>query len=73
MKDLLLKKKKKMCFLCYSFRTIAVLKLNLNTTYIKTGEGNGNPLQCSFLENLRDRGAWWAAISGVTQSWTRLK
>ena len=37
------------------------------------GEGNGNPLQCSCLENPRDGGAWWAAISGVTQSWTRLK
>ena len=36
-------------------------------------EGNGNPLQCSCLENPRDRGAWWAAISGVAQSWTRLK
>ena len=34
------------------------------------GEGNGNPLQCSCLENLRDGGAWWAAICGVTQSWT---
>ena len=37
------------------------------------GEGNGNPLQCSCLENPRDRGAWWAAFSGVAQSWTRLK
>ena len=37
------------------------------------GEGNGNPLQCSCLENPRDGGAWWAAIYGVTQSWTRLK
>ena len=37
------------------------------------GEENGNPLKCSCLENPRDRGAWWAAISGVTQSWTRLK
>ena len=37
------------------------------------GEGNGNPLQCSCLENPRDRGAWWAAIYEVTQSWTRLK
>ena len=37
------------------------------------GEGNGNPLQCSCLENPRDRGAWWAAVSGVTQSQTRLK
>ena len=37
------------------------------------GEGNGNPLQCSCLENPRDEGAWWAAVSGVAQSWTRLK
>ena len=37
------------------------------------GEGNGNPLQCSCLENTRDGGAWWEAIYGVTQSWTRLK
>ena len=36
------------------------------------GEGNGNPLQCSCLENPRDRGAWWAAVYGVAQSWTRL-
>ena len=37
------------------------------------GEGNGNPLQCSCLENPRDGGAWWAAIHGVAQSRTRLK
>ena len=37
------------------------------------GEGNGNPPQCSSLENPRDEGAWWAAVYGVTQSWTRLK
>ena len=37
------------------------------------GEGNGNPLQCSCLENPRDGGAWWAAVSGVAQSRTRLK
>src|SRR5574337_449816 len=37
------------------------------------GGGNGNPLQCSCLENPRDGGAWWAAIYGVAQSWTRLK
>ena len=37
------------------------------------GEGNGNPLQCSCLENPRDGGAWWAAISGVTLSRTQLK
>ena len=34
------------------------------------GEGYGNPLQYSFLENPWDRGAWWAAIYGVAQSWT---
>jgi len=37
------------------------------------GEGNGNPLQCSCLENPRDEGVWWAAIYGVQQSQTRLK
>ena len=37
------------------------------------GEGNGNPLQYSCLKNPVDRRAWWAAIYGVTQSWTRLK
>ena len=35
--------------------------------------GNGNPLQCSCLENPRDSGAWWAAVYGVAQSRTRLK
>ena len=37
------------------------------------GEGNGNPRQCSCLENPRDGGTWWAAIYGVAQSRTRLK
>ena len=37
------------------------------------GEGNSNPLQCSCLENPRDGEAWWAAVYGVTQSWTQLK
>ena len=36
------------------------------------GVGNDNPLQCSCLENPRDGGAWWAAVYGVAQSWTRL-
>ena len=44
-----------------------------NWTELKTGEGNGNPFQCSCLENPRDRGAGWAAIYGVAQNWTRLK
>ena len=37
------------------------------------GGGNGNLLQCSCLENPRDGGAWWAAVYGVAQIWTRLK
>ena len=45
----------------------------LKTGKMLHGEGNGNPLQYSCLENPRDRGAWWAAIYGVAQSWTRLK
>ena len=36
------------------------------------GEGNGNPLQYSCLENPMDGGAWWAAVHGVAKSWTRL-
>ena len=47
------------------------LHFHFSLSYI--GEGNGNPLQCSCLENPRDGGAWWAAIYGVAQSWTRLK
>ena len=37
----------------------------------RMGEGNGNPLQCSCLENPMDGGAWWTAVQGVTKSWTR--
>ena len=37
------------------------------------GERTGNPLQCSCLENPRDWGAWWAAVYGLAQSWTRQK
>ena len=37
------------------------------------GEGNGNPLQCSCLENPRDGEAWWPAVSGIAQSQTQLK
>ena len=47
------------------------LHFHFSLSYI--GEGNGSPLQCSCLENPRDRGAWWAAVYGVAQSWTRLK
>ena len=46
---------------------------HFSRAYRLSGEGNGNPLQCSCLENPRDGGAWWAAVYGVAQSWTRLK
>ena len=48
-------------------------RLHFHFSLSCTGEGNGNPLQCSYLENPRDGGAWWAAVYGVAQSWTRLK
>ena len=40
---------------------------------VSSGEGNGNPLQYSCLENLTGREAWWATIHRVAQSWTQLK
>ena len=48
-------------------------QLHFHFSLSRIGEGNGNPLQCSYLENPRDGGAWWAAVYGVTQSWTQLK
>ena len=48
-------------------------RLHLHFSLSCIGEGNGNPLQCSCLENPRDGGTWWAAVYGVTQSRTRLK
>ena len=48
-------------------------KLHFHFSLSCIGEGNGNPLQCSCLENPRDGGAWWAAIFGVARSRTRLK
>ena len=45
----------------------------LSCPILWVGEGNGNPLQCSCLENPRDGEAWWAAVYGVAQSPTRLK
>ena len=47
-------------------------RLHFPFSFSWTGEGNGDPLQCSCLENPRDRGAWWAAVYGVAQSRTRL-
>ena len=48
-------------------------RLHFHFSFSCIGEGNGNPLQCSCLENPRDGRAWWAAVYGVTQSRTRLK
>ena len=53
--------------------TESVRERVINYADCPRGEGNGNPLQCSCLENPRDRGAWWAAVYGVAQSRTRLK
>ena len=56
-----------------SLRVRPTEQLHFHFSLSCIGEGNGNPLQCSCLENPRDGGAWWAAIYGVAQSWTRLK
>ena len=48
-------------------------RLHFHFSLSCVGEGHGNPLQCSCLENPRDGGAWWAAVYGVAQSRTRLK
>ena len=48
-------------------------RLHFHFSLSSIEEGNGNPLHCSCLENPRDGGAWWAAVYGVTQGWTRLK
>ena len=48
-------------------------RLHIHFSLSHIGKGNGNPLQCSCLENPRDRGAWWAVVYGVAQSRTRLK
>jgi hypothetical protein len=48
-------------------------RLHFHFSLSCVGEGNGNPLQCSCLENPRDGGAWWASVYGVAQGRTRLK
>ena len=48
-------------------------RLHFDISLSHNGEGNGNPFQCSCLENPRDSRAWWAADYGVAQSWTCLK
>ena len=57
----------------FTFHFYALEWLHFHFSLLCTGEGNGNPLRCSCLENSRDGGAWWAVIYGVAQSWTRLK
>ena len=49
---------------------IAFLQCKKATSLFCIGEGNGNPLQCSCLDNPRDGGAWWGAVYGVAQSRT---
>ena len=56
-----------------SLRVGTTDRLHFHFSFSCIGEGNGNPLQCSYLENPRDGEAWWAAIYGVTLRWTRLK
>ena len=48
-------------------------RLHFHFSLSRIGEGNGNPLQCSCLEDPRVGGAWWAAVYGVAQNWTWLK
>ena len=48
-------------------------RLHFHCSLSCIGVGDGDPLPCSCLENPRDGGAWWAAVYGVAQSWTRLK
>ena len=56
-----------------SRRSDTTERLHFHFSLSCIGEGNGNPLQCSCLENPRDGGAWWAAIYGVAQSQIGLK
>ena len=56
-----------------AFSSTRVRKHQFFGTQSSFKEGNGNPLQYSYLENSMERGAWWAAVHGVAQSWTWLK
>ena len=53
-------------------KVATVIYFILGGSKITVGEGNGTPLQYSCLENPMDGGAWWAAVYGVAQNWTRL-
>ena len=56
-----------------SLKSDTTERLHFHFSLSCIGEGNGNPLQCSCLENPRDAEAWWAPVCGVAQSRTRLK
>ena len=55
-----------------SWKSPWILSSQEQTPTTEAGEGKGNPLQYSYLENPMDRGAWWTTVHGVTKSWTRL-
>ena len=59
--------------LCCTAESDTIERLPFHFSLSCIGEGNGNPLQRSCLENPRDGGAWWAVVYGVAQSRTRLK
>ena len=61
------------CSLWGHYESDTTERLPFHFSFSCIGEGNGNPLQCSCLENPRDGGAWWASVFGVAQSRTRLK
>ena len=55
------------------WRSDTTERLHFHFSLSRIGEGGGGPLQCSCLENPRDRGAWWAAVCGIARSRTRLR
>ena len=75
--EMVLDKKQILAIFKFSFKMghkAAEITCNINKTFAPgTGEGNGNPLQYSCLENPMDAGAWWVAVYGIAQSRTRLK
>ena len=64
---------RKIYFFKFTIFKFSLGKSGLVQALTVIGEGNGNPIQCSCLENPRNGGAWWAAVHGVAQSQTRLK
>ena len=58
---------------CNIHRVLSQYVKIIHTNIYILGEGNGSPLQYSCLENPLDRGAWWAAVYGIAQSWTQMK